>query len=954
MSSEDRFDQRDDSDERFSLSRRPFMSGLAGLGAAGVAGIAGAQEDGYYGTLVSDLTEMGLPEPSFVYADNESDTWDAYQFGGTEEFANVSGLDVEDRPFGHASRVEIPEETDNDYDVNLRADVSDSAAAEGDVLLGVAYLRAPEGEAEVNYHARYAAEYSNEVASDSQPTFGSEWERYYFPIEYGTGADAGDWWTEFWLAYGTQTVDVGGLALLDYSDTDVAVGDLPSGAASQAEAGGGDDSGGSNEGPDAWPEVEDAYYSSLIDELDGMDLGPGEFVYADNPADTLSTYTLGGTTEAAERSSLDVSDADVPFDEAARLDVTEEVENNYSVNFLGTVADRAVQSGDVLLGVAYLRTPDEESAQVTYKASETDNVAQNYVTKGAPSVGSEWERYYFPVEFGVDGEPGDWWTEIWLGAKVQTVDVGGLALIDFGGNDDVGDLPVWEESPADDWEEQADQRIEENRTSELTVSAVDESGDPIEGADVSVSMVEHEFRFGTMVNAPHLVENTEEGDPYREHRKELFNTGVLENYHKWAFWERGQDSADAAVDWMEDQDWYVRGHVALWASIDSAAVPDDVVDAMGWDDDAGEVVPSEADSEYVRTETTAHVEDIIGYYGDRIDEWEVINELTHVPGFVRAIHGDDVNPVEAPVLDEWFGTAREAGPDGQPLGINDYNTLVGPYSGTRDQYETQIQYVRDTDAGLDFAGVQSHFSQSSALLPSEVMQGLDRYADDDVRLRITEFDMSDDTWPEADKADFFYQFLKTVYSHPAVDQFLVWGINDELHWRDDAVFFSAGWEEKPALDRYRDLVFDQWWTEESGTTGADGQFAATGHHGEYEVTVSTDDAETTATATLSAGGDSVEVQVGGDGGSATATDTDDGTNGTDTATDSGTDGTDTATDAGMGGTGTATDDGAGGAGTDADTTSGDGPGLGVLTALTGLAGAGALSRFRGDGDDSEA
>ncbi|QLH83659.1 endo-1,4-beta-xylanase [Halosimplex pelagicum] len=916
-----------------------------------------AAADSYYDALTGDLSELDLPEPGFVYGEKESDTWSAYEFG-VGDFGTVEDLDPTDAsvPFSEASRVSINGTQENGYDANLRADVGEMPVEQGDVFLGVAYLRGPDGDAQVTYSAQENASSGyNNWAELTDPSIGSEWERYYFPVRFDAAADAGNWWTEFWLAYGEQTVDIGGLALLDYSETDVTVDDLPAGAASEVATG--------DEGPSEWPETDDPYYSELIDYLDERNLDPGRFVYANNEADAFDTFELvGSEADKGERSALDIGD-EVPFSEATRIDVSEAGTNAYSVNFKGIEQDEAVSEGDVLLGVAYFRTPDEENAQITYKASENDGDGSNYanyVSKPNPPVTSEWQRFFFPIEWGEDSNPGNWWTEIWVGAQPQTVDIGGLALVNFEGNNSTDALPEWEQSPADGWEEEADQRIQEHRTAEMTVDVVDGNGDPVEGAEVSVSQQEHEFKFGAMTSAPQ-IESTEEGDPYRENRKELFNAGVLENYHKWDFWENGQDTADAAVEWMEAQDWYIRGHVALWASVDSAAVPDDVVEAMAWDSDADAATPSEADSEYVREETLAHVADILDYYGDRVDEWEVVNELIPEPGFVRSIHGADVTPEEAPILGEWFATAREAGPDGQPLGINDYNTIEGPYSGRRDRYTTQIETVQGTEAGLDFVGLQSHFSESSSLLPSQTMSALDSYAEaagDDVGLRITEFDMSDENWPESEKADFFYQFLKTVFSHPSVEQFVVWGLIDTLHWRDDAPFYAAGWEEKPALDRYRDLVFDQWWTEESGTTDASGAVTVQGFRGEYAVDVSYEDASASATATLSDGGATVEVSLDGedaDTGDDEGESDEDSGGPTETATTAGSPtatSTATATDSPDGSasspTATATtgeDDAAAG------TTSGSGPGLGIVSTVATLGGFASLAKHFADDED---
>jgi len=636
---------------------------------------------------------------------------------------------------------------------------------------------------------------------------------------------------------------------------------------------------GGDSGPSEWPSVEDDHYGELVSTLSGeMDLPPGEFVYADNEADTLDAYNLNG--DVVESEELDVGD-DQPFSAATRVEVTEETENSYDVTMRADVADRAVEQGDVLLLVVSLRGPEgsETTPTVQFVAKDEDNVSTNMVRSQAQVAADPgWERHYVPVLFDYDSEEGTWWTELFLGFGPQTVDVGGTALLDFdqratlealpsgpasgggGGGDDGSD------GESGDWEPAAEERIQEHRTADLTVEVTDADGNPVEGADVQVAMQEHEFGFGTAVDADYLVNETSEGDTHREVIADLFNTTVLGNHHKWRFWEENEGIADGATEWLLDQGMTMRGHVCLWASVDAWAVPPDVVSAMGveWADNG--VTDPELDPEYVRQRTMEHIPAIIEDYGEAIDEWEVANEVIHEPGLIKAVNGvrgtedttlEDVDPVEAPILGEWYDTAREAAPESVSLAMNDYNTLVGPYPATRDRYERQVEFL--TDHSLDAVGVQCHFSESEALTPAQIMDGLDRYAQHDVRMRITEFDMADDGWDEADKATFFRRFLKTAFSHPAVDDFLVWGFWDPRHWQDEAPFYTEDWEEKPALAEYRSLVFDEWWTEESETTDGDGTFATTGFRGEYEVTATVDGETVTETVALGAEGATVEL-----------------------------------------------------------------------------------------------
>lgn len=595
---------------------------------------------------------------------------------------------------------------------------------------------------------------------------------------------------------------------------------------------------------DEWPSPDDAYYAGLIDELSTLDISPGRFVYAENEADTFAAYELGGANDAlGEREALDVSDDDVPFSEATRIEVGELEDEGASldpwgVTFQAIVEDRSVEAGDALLGVAYLRTPQigGSTADVTYKSTDSGNEAANHVLNGNVAVGQEWTRYFFPIGFQTAGGPGEWWTEFWLGVEGQTVDIGGVALLDFAQGTDPNELPSWDDELdlADDWEERADERIHEHRTADLTVTVTDEDGTPVDGADVAVTMQEHEFSFGTAVDANRLQEDDEDADRYRERIPELFNTAVLENHHKWRFFEESQETADEATDWILEQGLDVRGHACLWANRGAYAVPEDVEDAI-----------DDGDAEYVHSRTNEHVETIIDHYGDDVLHWDVVNEAIHEPEMIELIDGENVDPVEAPVLAEWYRTATSVAPEGVKLDVNDYNTLAGPYEGTRDDYERQIEILTNAE-GVDLGGIgmQSHFSRGEQLTPSEILDALDRYAEagDGAALRITEFDMSDPNWLEEDKAEFFHWFFKTVFSHPAISDFVLWGFWDDEHWQDDAPLFFDDWEAKPSHEVYTDLVFDEWWTEESGATD-DGEFTARAFLGDHELTVTLEDGE---------------------------------------------------------------------------------------------------------------
>ncbi|WP_263018764.1 endo-1,4-beta-xylanase [Natronobiforma cellulositropha] len=416
------------------------------------------------------------------------------------------------------------------------------------------------------------------------------------------------------------------------------------------------------------------------------------------------------------------------------------------------------------------------------------------------------------------------------------------------------------------WEADADQRIADHRQSELEVAVVDEAGNPVSDADVSVEMREHAFGWGTALTAPIVTGDDNDisdadREQYLEVVPELFNTAVFGNYHKWRFFEDEQHIADEATAWVAEQGLRMRGHTCVWGNVEAWAVPGDVVDAMDVSHESGAGNP-QLDPDHVYERSMEHIETIIEHYADFeydgvhygsvVDQWDVVNEAFHETDMIEVIDGDGVEAVEAPVLAEWYEHADAVAPDGVATDVNDYNTLAGAYEYARGPYERQIEFLVGEDTGLDGAGLQCHFHQNEQLTPSEIWEGLERYAQHGVELRITEFDFDGDGWSEEDRAEFFYEFLKMIFSHPSVTDFVMWGFwdVDDPYWDPQPPLFYEDWTPKPSYDVWMDLVFDEWWTDESGTTDASGTFTTDAFLGEHEVTVTVGDETVTETVSV--------------------------------------------------------------------------------------------------------
>ncbi|GAB3023465.1 endo-1,4-beta-xylanase [Natronobiforma cellulositropha] len=422
----------------------------------------------------------------------------------------------------------------------------------------------------------------------------------------------------------------------------------------------------------------------------------------------------------------------------------------------------------------------------------------------------------------------------------------------------------------------ADERIHENQTGPLTVEVVDQDGTAISGASVDVEMQEHDFVFGTCVNAGALIDQYDDDEhPYRENILELFNTAVLENIHKWAVWEGNQSLADETVDWLAAHDFRIRGHTCIWGV--DYTIPGDVQTAI-----------DDGDAATIRERSLQHIEDIITHYGETVQEWDVVNEALHrgiihdgvYPGQIDLddLERGEVQPWRSPLLADWHAQA-ESVIDEHDLDVeictNDYNTMTWSYA--RSRYAEQLEFLEGEGLRVDGIGLQAHIGptiDSGEQWSFDVIDGVfEHYAQFDAAQRITEFDMAGDDWTgHEQRAEVFRQFLKTAYGHPNVDEFVMWGFWDNAHWLDEAPFFEEDWTEKPALDVYRDLVFDEWWTSESGTTDASGTYTVDAFLGDHEVTVTTDEESVTQTVSVTDSSAGQELTVTVAGGETTPTD----------------------------------------------------------------------------------
>ena len=385
---------------------------------------------------------------------------------------------------------------------------------------------------------------------------------------------------------------------------------------------------------------------------------------------------------------------------------------------------------------------------------------------------------------------------------------------------------------AQDFFADANARIEQHRKSDISVSVVDTNGNTVAGATVNVDMKRHEFRWGTAVVGFRINSSDATDEIYKSKLLENFNSAVIENALKWPAWSGawgsyfGWHQAEPALDWLDANNVPTRGHYAAWATLSGS-------DGYG---------PNNNDPADILNNLFPHITDKFQTVGNRITEWDVINHpvgwgpTTYEDVFGESIYADIVNHT------------RSVAPAGTTLFMNEDDILTG--SSVADHYEQIIDYLINNNAAPDGIGFQSHFKSSwNRNHPNTheiIYQQLDRFSNLVPNLLITEldidvgvFDANNElvSYDEAEHAQRMNDYLISAFSHPSLQGIYMWGFWEGAHWLPTAALYNEDWTERPALHAYQNLVFDEWWTNESGASDSQGQYHLRGFKGDYDITV---------------------------------------------------------------------------------------------------------------------
>jgi endo-1,4-beta-xylanase len=367
-------------------------------------------------------------------------------------------------------------------------------------------------------------------------------------------------------------------------------------------------------------------------------------------------------------------------------------------------------------------------------------------------------------------------------------------------------------------DEAVDARITEVRMGTIIVKTAP-------GADVKVEQVRHEFLFGAAIN-DNLAEKSEDAMSDKDRKKFLevlennFNYAVHENALKWYDTEVEYKKvdyylADRIYELCRERNIPMRGHCVFWAK-DKYIMP--------W--------LKELDNDELRAAAVRRATGVAKHFKGRIDEFDLNNEMINGDFFRRRLGYGIVN--------EMAWAVKAANPDAK-LYMNDYGVLV-ENGYNKSSYITQIENLIANGVPIDGIGCQAHFvtsnknnSTAKAATTSEhVQKTLDELSKFGLPIKITECLVTADT--EEGKAEELRRFFRLCFAHPGVEAIIMWGFWEVGHWIPESAMWKKDWTPTKQALAYRDIVFNEWWTKESGKADKKGIYKTDAFYGDYLIT----------------------------------------------------------------------------------------------------------------------
>lgn len=498
----------------------------------------------------------------------------------------------------------------------------------------------------------------------------------------------------------------------------------------------------------------------------------------------------------------------------------------------------ALANGDKCLVTVWLRSPTPNAKVNIFVENSSTYFKEVYATV---NLSNDWKLYAIPFASTDVYAVNTLNSGLHLAHLNQTVQVGGMAILNFKNTVQLSDLPVLLNNdtysgidPNAPWRAEAAASIEQIRKANLSVEVRDFNGNPLPNANVYLEMQQHEFKFGTAVISSFFNNGNDQNDIYEQKLLNLdgaghgFNEVVFENDLKMPAWEQhwysSQPQIADAVQWLKDHEVSIRGHNLVWP---------------GWDYSPPDLEANQNNPNYLRTRIRNHLKSILGYpgIGTEMIDWDVLNEITYNNDYADALAGTPGFVTGRELYAQVFKQADSLAPN-SVMYLNDYVAIEQGDSPTNGiaLWKSRLNELLAAGAPVEGIGFQGHFGASPTGIPRVKEIYDDFWASYGLESKVTEYDISNLVPPQT-QAQYMRDILTITFAHPSQKGFLMWGFWDGAHWLGNAPIYKEDWSLKPSGTAFIDQVFNQWWTNAWAQTPVSGNVTLRGFKGKYRIRV---------------------------------------------------------------------------------------------------------------------
>lgn len=299
-----------------------------------------------------------------------------------------------------------------------------------------------------------------------------------------------------------------------------------------------------------------------------------------------------------------------------------------------------------------------------------------------------------------------------------------------------------------------------------------------EFASLHEAFREH-FLIGAAVNPETLVTQ-------RELLAHHFNSITAENEMKFERLHSAEDrytfeNADRLMAFAEENGMAVRGHTLVWHN----QTPDWV-----FEDSSGGPVGRET----LLARMKSHIETVVTRYKGKIYAWDVVNEAVSDAGGEQLRSSNWLDIAGEDFIAKAFEYAHEADPNAL-LFYNDYNESVPE---KREKIYALAKSLKEKGVPIHGVGLQAHWNLERPSI-DDIRHAIERYASLDMKLHITELDVSvfkhedrrtDLLAPtpemlvrQAERYQQFFRLFKEYSEH--ITSVTFWGAADDYTWLDN-------------------------------------------------------------------------------------------------------------------------------------------------------------------------